>query len=118
MPHEEYSIYPSPPEVHRSHKVIKVLYNNEIIAHTSEPLVVLERNHPPAYYIPIRDVRAEFLVPSEMRTQCPFKGDASYWSIKVGDKLTSNAAWAYKKPKSGYEILENYVSFYRDRVDE
>lgn len=118
MAFEDYSIYPSPPEVKKSHKNIKVVFNDKVIAETTRPLLVLEKHHPPIYYIPVEDVKMEYLFESNLKIQCPFKGEASFWNIKVMERTISNSAWAYINPKSGYEILKGYVSFYPDRVDE
>lgn len=118
MAYEDYSIYPSPPEVKESKKNIKVVFNGEVIAETNSPLLVLEKHHPPTYYIPLEDIKSEYLKESNMKTHCPFKGEASYWDINVNGKTISNCVWTYKKPKPGYEILKNHASFYPDRVDE
>src|SRR3546814_1435800 len=64
----------------------KVVFNGEVVAESTRALVLRETRLPPTYYLPSEDVAMRFLVPSEHRTYCPFKGTASYWSLAVGDK--------------------------------
>lgn len=71
----------------------------------------------PVYYIPSSDVDEALLVATEHTTHCPFKGDARYWSVRVGDTVAQNAAWAYPSPLDGAPPLTGYVAFYWDRLD-
>lgn len=70
------------------------------------------------WYFPIEDVRQDLLEASEHHTHCPIKGDASYFSVRVGDRLAENAAWTYPEPIEGAPALAGYVSFYWDALDE
>lgn len=70
------------------------------------------------WYFPLEDVRQELLEPSDHHTHCPIKGDASYYSVRVGDRLAENAAWTYPEPIEGAPPLAGYVSFYMDKLDE
>jgi uncharacterized protein (DUF427 family) len=63
------------------------------------------------------DVRMDLFTPTDHHTHCPYKGDASYWSIRVGDRVAENAAWAYRDPYREMLAIADYVSFYWDRVD-
>jgi uncharacterized protein (DUF427 family) len=110
--------YPRPPRVEATAKRIRVIFNGEVIAETTRALRVLETSHPPVYYIPPEDIRREFLTPTRQRTFCEFKGAASYWMLKVGDKVSENAAWSYATPSPGYEALKDYLAFYARRIDE
>jgi uncharacterized protein (DUF427 family) len=69
------------------------------------------------YYFPPEDVRSEFLEPTDQHTRCPYKGEASYWTIKVGDKVAENAMWGYLDPLPGREDIRGYRAFYWNRVD-
>jgi uncharacterized protein (DUF427 family) len=109
--------YPRPPRLEPSHKKIKVVFNGEVIAETERALRILETSHPPTYYIPSDDIRMEFFIPTPHATFCEFKGQASYWTIKVGDKISENVAWSYENPNSGYEGLKDYMAFYPSRVE-
>jgi uncharacterized protein (DUF427 family) len=62
-------------------------------------------------------VRFELLEPTDHQTFCPFKGEASYWTLRVGDRVEENAVWSYEDAFDEVEGLEGYVAFYPDRVD-
>jgi uncharacterized protein (DUF427 family) len=109
--------YPRPPRVEPTSKHIRVVFNGVTIAETRRALRVLETSHPPTYYIPPEDVCMEFLIPSGRSTYCEFKGVAHYWTVRVGDREASNAAWSYPQPSRGYEALRDYLAFYASRVD-
>src|SRR5688500_17389624 len=95
---------------------VRVEFNGERIADSIRALVLHETSLPAAYYFPAEDVRGEFLARTGHATHCPFKGNASYWTLKVGDQSAENAAWAYEDPYREAEPLRGYVSFYRDKV--
>jgi uncharacterized protein (DUF427 family) len=78
---------------------------------------VLETSHPPVYYIPLADIRADLLIPGTRHTFCEFKGLASYWTLRVGDKVSEDVAWSYERPSSGYEAIRGHLAFYPGRVD-
>jgi len=111
--------YPRPPRVEPVTERIRVIFNGETVAETTRALRVLETSHPPVYYVPSEDVRMAFLtsVPG-YQTYCEFKGTATYWTLRVGDKSSSNAAWSYSEPSPGFERLKYYFAFYAGRVDE
>lgn len=71
----------------------------------------------PVYYFPRDDVRMDLLVATEHRTHCPLKGEASYFSIHVGDAVAENAIWTYPDPISGAAPLKNLVAFYWRKID-
>ena len=60
-----------------------------------------EQGHLPIYYFPEEDVRMDLLEPTDHATHCPLKGDASYWSVRVGDRVAENAVWGYPDPIEG-----------------
>jgi len=72
----------------------------------------------PALYVPVADVRSELLVKTEHSTHCPYKGDASYWSMTVGDRTAENAVWGYEAPLESANFIEGYLALYWDRVDQ
>ncbi len=109
--------YPRPPRVEPTGKLIRVIFNGETVAETQRALRVLETSHPPVYYIPPEDVRMALLTRTARRTLCEFKGVASYWSLRVGERVAENAAWAYLDPAPGYEALKGYLAFYPGKVD-
>ena len=109
--------YPRPPRVEKCTKRLKVVFNGVVIAETTEAYRVLETSHPPAYYIPPRDIKMQHLQKTSRSTFCEFKGQAVYYSIKLDGKTADNAAWVYENPAKGYEAIRSYLSFYAGKVD-
>jgi uncharacterized protein (DUF427 family) len=109
--------YPRPPKLEPADALIVVEFAGELIAETRHAKRVLETSHPPVYYIPPEDVRGEFLVPSNHRTFCEFKGTASYWTLKVGEHISKNAGWYYAQPTRWFQAIKDHVAFYASRVD-
>ena len=97
-------------------KRLRVEFNGALVADSARALVLHETRRPPAYYFPAEDVRMELLVRTAHTTHCPFKGDASYWTLKAGERAAENAAWAYEKPYRDADPIRGYVSFYEDKV--
>jgi len=74
------------------------------------------------HYLPEKDVRLDLLRPTDHHTRCPYKGEASYWTIEVpaGDgsvQRSENAVWAYPAPYDEVPGLAGYYAFYTTRVD-
>jgi len=103
-------------EVNPSRVVIKV--GGQVIADTSAALTLREASYPAVQYIPRRDVDMAALERSELTTYCPYKGDASYFSIPAGGDRSLNAVWTYETPFEAMTQIKDYVAFYPDRVDE
>ena len=97
---------------------VRVVLNGETIVETDRARVLREGRLPPVHYVPVADIRSEFLHRSEHSTTCPFKGEASYWTIVVGDRREENVLWAYEDPIEDADYLKGLAAFYRDRVDE
>jgi uncharacterized protein (DUF427 family) len=76
-----------------------------------------EAEHLPVYYFPEEDVRMDLLEESDHTTHCPFKGDASYRSVRVGDKVSENAAWSYPEPIDSARPLAGLIAFYWRKLD-
>jgi uncharacterized protein (DUF427 family) len=87
------------------------------IADSRSTLVLHEANHPPVRYIPLADVDRSLLTPSELTTYCPYKGDASYYSIIAGQDRGTDAVWFYDQPYPAVAEIKDHVAFYPDRVD-
>ncbi|WP_416899567.1 MAG: DUF427 domain-containing protein [Minwuia sp.] len=98
-------------------KRIRVEFNGEIVADTTRGLYLFEPPITPVYYFPLDDVRAEFLERTEHFTHCPFKGDAVYWDVIVGDRAARNAVWAYPSPIEAVPELAGYAAFYWNKMD-
>lgn len=87
---------------------MKAIWKDEIIAESNETIVV-EDNH----YFPADSVKKEFLEPSVTKSDCCWKGEASYCTIKVGDDLNKDAAWFYPEPKEKALNIKDYVAFWK-----
>lgn len=96
---------------------MRVVFNGETIADSTKTLVVLETRLPDMHYFPRADVCMDFLRRTDHHTYCPYKGNAAYWSIEVGDETVENAAWSYEEPYEEVSEIKGYISFYPDRVN-
>ena len=96
---------------------VRVKFNGETIADSSAAHLLFETRHLPVYYFPRADVRMDLLAPTDHHSFCPYKGTASYWTIRVGDKASENAVWAYPDPFDEVAALKDFVAFYWDRVE-
>lgn len=109
--------YPRPPRVEAVPERIRVEFNGVTIAESDRAYRVLETSHPPVYYIPQEDIRMELLTQTARHTFCEFKGAASYWTIKVDGRTSTEAGWSYPKPSPGFEAIKDHIAFYASRVD-
>lgn len=87
---------------------MKAIWNNEVLAESDETIIV-ENNH----YFPVNDVKKDFLIPSSTHTKCHWKGEASYYTLKVGDKENPDAAWYYSTPTPAAENIRNFIAFWK-----
>jgi uncharacterized protein (DUF427 family) len=104
-------------DVVNSSRHVQVIVGGEIVADTRRPRLLFETGLPIRYYIPKEDVRMEWLIPSDTKTQCPYKGIASYYSVKVGENVHKDLVWYYPFPIPECPKIENLVCFYNERVD-
>lgn len=109
--------YPRPPRLERSTRRVRVVFNDVTIADSTGSWRVLETSHPPVYYIPREDVRMDVLTTTDHITACEFKGMATYWSIRIGDRESANAAWSYEQTVPAFEAIQGHLAFYPSRVD-
>ena len=110
--------YPRPPRVEDSHKHIRVIFNGVTIAETRQAKRVLETSHPPVYYIPREDFRADALSPTERSTWCEWKGLAAYFDVASANTSVANAAWSYPNPTPAFSPIAGHVAVYPALVDE
>jgi uncharacterized protein (DUF427 family) len=80
-------------------------------------LTLREASYPPAQYIPREDVDMAALERTQHSTYCPYKGDASYYSIAAGGERSVNAIWTCEHPYEAVAVIRDYLAFYPDRVD-
>jgi uncharacterized protein (DUF427 family) len=96
---------------------VRVVFNGETIADSRRAKLLHEAGHLPVYYFPWEDVRWERLEESDHTTYCPFKGDASYWSVRVGERVAENAVWGYPEPIDSCPPIAGYLAFYWRKMD-
>jgi uncharacterized protein (DUF427 family) len=95
---------------------MRALFAGETVVDSRHPKLLHEHGKLPVYYFPEDEVRMDLLEPSDRSTHCPWKGDASYWSVRVGDRMAENAVWSYPDPVDEVP-LAGYMAFYWDKMD-
>jgi uncharacterized protein (DUF427 family) len=101
---------------------VRVRFAGSIVADSARALLLREASSNPVAYIPRQDVDMELLARTDRKTRCPYKGEASYFSIHVdgldGDGRTAeNAVWSYEQPLPDVAEIAGHMAFYPDRVD-
>jgi uncharacterized protein (DUF427 family) len=104
-------------DVHKSTRHVRILRDGVVLADTCRSKMLFETGLPPRYYIPAEDVRTELLVPSSTRTRCAYKGSASHWSVRVGDRIVDDLVWSYPEPQLDAEPVRDLLCFYQERVE-
>jgi uncharacterized protein (DUF427 family) len=99
-------------------KRIRAIVDGEAIADSRRALLLQESGLQPIYYFPPDDVRTDLFEATDKHTHCPKKGDASYYSIRLGDRVVENAAWYYPEPLDGAPPIKDLIAFYWDRIDQ
>jgi uncharacterized protein (DUF427 family) len=99
-------------------KRVRVGFAGQTIADTARALTLKEAGYRPVQYIPRADVAMDLLKPTAHTSYCPYKGDASYFTIAVGGNTAENAVWSYERPFPAMADIAGYVAFYPGRVDK
>ena len=87
------------------------------VADTRRALTLREASYAPVQYIPLADVNRDLLTPSDHESYCPFKGDASYWSVPGAGEAGVNLVWEYREPYEAVARIRGHVAFYADRAE-
>lgn len=95
---------------------VEVRLDGEVVARSNRPVLLEETGLPTAYYLPREDVIAD-LQGIELSTHCPFKGDASYWTIRTSARAHDGIAWSYEEPKTGAEAIKGHLAFFANRAE-
>jgi uncharacterized protein (DUF427 family) len=98
-------------------KRVRVTFAGRVIADTTRALTLRETTYKPVHYIPRADVDMTVFERTAHTTYCPYKGDASYYSIKIGEKTAENAIWTYEQAYPAVAEIEGRLAFYSNRVD-
>jgi uncharacterized protein (DUF427 family) len=96
---------------------VVVTLGGKVIADTRDALTLREASYPPVQYIPRRDVDMALLARTDHATYCPYKGEASYFSIPLGGERSVNAIWTYESAYPAVAAIRDHLAFYPDRVD-
>ena len=96
---------------------VRVVFEGKIIADSGRALTLKESDYPAVQYIPRADVDMSAMVPTQHHTQCPYKGEASYFALKAGGKTAENAVWSYEQPFAAVAQIAGHLAFYPNRVD-
>jgi uncharacterized protein (DUF427 family) len=97
---------------------MRALFAGETIVDSRRSKLLHEHGKLPVHYFPEDEVRLDLLEPSDHRTHCPWKGDARHFSVRVGDRISQNAAWSYPEPLPDAPPLAGYLAFYWGRMEE
>ena len=104
--------------IERSAKRVRVTFAGKVIADTTQALTLYEAGYRPVHYIPRADADMSVLKPSANQTYCPYKGDASYFTIHADGRSADNAAWSYEQPFPAMAAIKDYLAFYASRIDK
>ena len=96
---------------------VRVRFGDRQIVKTDRALVLAEASYPPVVYVPLDDVDADVLEPSSAESYCPFKGEASYYSLRDGDRIAADAVWTYVEPYDAVAPITGHVAFYPNVVE-
>ncbi|MEH6631679.1 MAG: DUF427 domain-containing protein [Halopseudomonas aestusnigri] len=97
---------------------IRAIFNGEVIADSSHAMIMHETRFPWVYYFPPEDVNLDLLKRTDHLTYCPFKGNASYWTIKVGESEAVNAGWSYEEAFDEVSPVNGYIAFDWQTIDK
>ena len=107
-----------PITIERNPKRVRVIFNGQVVAETADALTLKEATLAPVQYIPREHARMEFFQRTTHATHCPYKGDAAYFSLHVGDRAAENAVWTYETPFPAMKEITGRLAFYPSRVDK
>ena len=100
----------------RRTRPVRIEVDGDVIAETTRARLLFETSLPMRFYLPREDIRVD-LRPSSRRTYCPYKGEASYWSVDAGGRRREDLGWSYEQPLPDVVAITGLVAFWDDRVD-
>ena len=108
--------YPRPPRLEPVQQRVRVEFGGIVLADSTRAWRVCETSSPPVYYIPRADVQTQYLEPYEEPSFCEWKGVATYWNVRVGDRAAERVAWSYETPDEGYGPIQGHLAFYAGKM--
>ncbi|HEY0448853.1 MAG TPA: DUF427 domain-containing protein [Actinophytocola sp.] len=106
-----------PITVEKNPERVTVRVGGQVVADTTSALVLQESNYPPVQYIPLADVDQSLLTATDTSTYCPFKGDASYYSLSTPDGELTDVIWTYRTPYEAVAPIAEHVALYANKVE-
>jgi uncharacterized protein (DUF427 family) len=100
-----------------SSRHVRVEVDGTTIAESASPRMLFETGLPARYYLPKTHVRMDLLERTDTSTQCPYKGEAEYWSVRIGDNVHQDVVWSYRHPLPESQPIAGYVAFYNEKLD-
>lgn len=104
-------------DVLASSRHVTVRIGGVVVADSHRPHILFETGLPPRYYLPLTDVRTDLLRPSDRRTQCPYKGTATYWNAVIDGTEHADIVWTYRTPLPESQKIAGLACFYDERVE-
>ncbi|WP_344414169.1 DUF427 domain-containing protein [Amycolatopsis minnesotensis] len=118
---EEVFVHPRSPytrvDILASSRHVRVELDGVTVAESEKPMLLFETGLPTRYYLPKTDIRMDLVEPSDTVTQCPYKGDAQYWTFRTGDTVHTDIAWYYRYPAPESQKIAGRVAFLDERAD-
>ena len=106
-----------PISIEHNPKRVVVRFSGRVVANSQRALALREAGSAKVLYIPRADVDMSLLSPTDHSTHCPYKGDASYFSVSVEGRDAANAVWSYERPFAAVSAIKDHLAFYTQRVD-
>lgn len=95
----------------------RAFFEGHVIADTNDALILHEASLAPVVYFPREDVAMEYMGRTDRSSHCPYKGDASYFTLRMDTRIEDNVAWSYETPFPGVGQIRERIAFYPDRVE-
>jgi len=119
---EQIRVHPRDPytriDTRHSSRQIQGALGGKTVAHSDKPVLLFETGLPVRYYLPKVDLNWDYLVPTDLKTECPYKGEASYYTVEVNDEKAVNIAWTYPFPNPGLGRIQGRVAFLTERLEQ
>ncbi len=105
-------------DVLRSSRHVDVIVDDTVVAETNRPTLLFETGLPPRYYLPKQDARLDLLHRSTTTSRCPYKGEATYYSVATSARIVADVAWCSEHPMPESLKVEGLLCFFDERVDQ
>jgi uncharacterized protein (DUF427 family) len=96
---------------------VRVELDGVTLADSRSPKILFETGLPERFYLPLGDLRTDLMQPTETTTHCPYKGTATYWSVRVGERTYDDLVWMYRTPLPESQKIAGLACFYNEKVD-